>query len=356
MNSYLSFDIAGTDSIIDMKGLKALIGENKGGLITNFFKSTQVKHRLGKILNECGEASRWSYIKYLFGTSKDWQRSTGELMRTDVFQGAISALPKVARFCVPLYMLDSFFQPKGDSTLIPPQIANGLNINIGLNPASLFGGVDYTIKNIYFILDTVDMEIEGSNKVSERAFKQGLSYKYSRVHYQFDQSIKDSKNHTIEVGEPCSFVEKIYTQPVIPGTDYPISMDLTINPDLKSTQLKHGIYRYPDISNDLNLQDTVDRGYRESFIDVIDSFSETKWGDKQLGMRYSDYVDFYSLYAVNLDRDNLPLSGRAVNGDRVLIWDLTYKDLPAGGLIQYNTFIEYSAVVTASLENCTISV
>ena len=316
----------------------------EGGLATSIFKSIRIKHRLGKILNECRASNRWTWIKFVYQMSRDWRDSVGSGM--ELGAGELIGAVSPRRFCVPLYLLDSFFVPKGDSHLIPPQMANGLTLTFSLEEPSKCldsGATGYNISNIYFMLDRSELEIEGSSKVSSEAFKRGLSYSYTKVYSQ-EEYIPIAGAFTSDVEEACSFCEKVYVQPVAPtsGVGFEKSRPTSANTKFRY-QFNHGDRQYPYMPTE---------DFREQFQSNLECF-DLEHG--KTSIRYTpQWVTTDQLYAVSLERSELPLSGLAVNGDRIMRFSVQSTDTTTFPVTRYVTFMEYSAVATASLENITI--
>lgn len=351
-NSYLTFTVrlvASLDTATAGWGTSSAM---------NVIKQVTIKSRSGTELDRVERANLWSSFNTAYTNTSAYLTRQGPMEGWNQASTVIGATAATAvRYCIPLKRLAPFFNPVKRGQKIPPQLMSGLHIEIifedyaialiqGVGAGDITG---YTIGNLAVMTDNICMTDDVQKTLNDQSATDGLEYAFPRIFTSQDAVTSTAIN---------SQVRRAVSQA---NVAYAISLDTARNVinadsflaqtwDATSFQFRLGALYYPiQAISDPNV-DAV-----EAYVQAMMTFDKLKNPEVESSVQYSDFkTGGRAIMAVSLEKDTaLNFSGLPVNNSRVLETLATVSALATRNVV---TFLEYSAVARAYVDNTALSI
>ena len=189
------------------------------GSVQNMFGSIRINHKSGTQVANVQNLDKWVKAKAYLEKDDFWFETYGFIQGfRNSTEPSIwhSATNESRDFKVKLSELHPFF--KGTGQLLPPEVIDGLRIELDLNPkyrafSSAAGFVDYEVSSSDLQLALVLVQDEASDIISDQANKQGLQWTYNDVFVTTKQVEAIEDNFTVAVDKAVSLANNVITFP-----------------------------------------------------------------------------------------------------------------------------------------------
>ena len=366
-NSYLRFKLRAT-------GIKAIATDLPSfgcGSALNLFHEYRIRSRSGVELDRLENCNLYNSSRIAYTKSINWTQTVGSsfyanFSANNFFNYANTYIPEM---CIPLKELATFFCPlKGQ--LIPPQLASGLRIELGLESLAkafkdlddfLQAGSSVEMYDIAMVLDTVNLSDETSKLLNLESSQSGLEYAFPRVYNYSSTFPAGSTNTTVQ----CSKAVSQATQAFVISQDAVTVQLKTADSFLseqfaaKQWQMRLGSAYYPNqaVVNNTSVAQGAVRGI-ESYLMTVAAFEKLKQPFQETSITPLAYTTNRSILSVDFQRNqSLMVSGLPINNSRILEV-LIERDpqFDAAHARDVNVFLTYISVAKTYIDNVRISI
>ena len=378
-NSYLGFEIYAKNTAGNSPFSFGI------GSVMNAIERITIRSRSGTELERLEGANLWSRIDSDFSMSSNRKETMGSLMgmggepqiydqqgvpsprldyTTTASDGSFSS---PVTLMIPLKRLCPFFRPL-KSQLLPPQLASGLHIEIVFEKtASVFLQPDaatdlittYDVKDIHFLLDTVNLSDETQKTINMESADNGLEWVTPRV-FTAKTSMPSGQNQvSVQVRKSCSQATMAYSiqQSISDLNDVKKdSMMSRVNVWKTTWQYRIGSMFFPQ-QPVVDMESFTSTGAK-SYYEALYAFDKPKHPYHSGSVNIRSFNQGKSVYAMSASKnDDLFLSGLPINNSRVLEFNLEIEE-PAGGESDrmLTTFLEYIQVVKCYVDNTAVAI
>lgn len=352
-NSYLTFTV-----LLAANAPTATAGWGTSSAM-NVIKQVTIKSRSGTELDRVERANLWSSFNTVYTNTSAYLTRQGPM---EGWGQATTIIPTsgggtAVRYCLPLKRLAPFFNPVKPGQKIPPQLMSGLHMELifediaiallqGAGAGTITG---YTIGDLAIMTDNITMTDDVQKTINDQSANDGLEYSYPRIFTAQDSVASTSIN--TQVRRAVSQANIAYAVSLNTASNV-ITADsfLAITWDATSWQFRLGALYYPiQAIQDANV-DAV-----ESYLQALQMFDKLKHPEVEASVQYSDFkTGGRAIMAVSLEKDTaLNFSGLPINNSRVLETLATVTALATRNVV---TFLEYSAVARAYVDNTAVSI
>lgn len=381
-NSYLGF------SLLVFGDTNNNFGFGDGSAM-NLISRITIRSRSGTELERLEGANLWSKIDMQYSLPKNFRETMGSAMGMEA-QGLANASPVdrysyitsiagglpeqtwAVQLLIPLKQLCPFFRPlKGQ--LLPPQLASGLHIEIVFEntntaicvPTNFPGTItDYDVRDIHFMLDTVELSDETQKALNMESADNGLEWVTPRVYTAITSLPSGQTQTSVQVRKSCSQATMAYS--VLQDT-----ADLTVitrdSMNSKNLQtLKNINWQYRIGSLFFPQQPVVEKSgtanpnyfiTAQSYFEALYAFDKPKHPYHECSVSSRKFQnDGAAIFAMTASKnDDLFLSGLPINNSRTLEFNIDWED-NAPTDKRLTTFLEYIQVVKCFIDNTAVAI
>jgi hypothetical protein len=355
-NSYLTFTVLPTAT-----GGVGTCNFGSGSAM-NVIREVRLKSRSGTELDRLERANLWSKFDSL------WQMPQSHLANIGTSQGfsvdGITATTMTSaektRFIIPLTNLSPFFRPmKGQ--LIPPQLASGLQIQIVFEDfrtaltqtaASVGTITGYTVGDIQFQTDNVDLTDDTQKTLNMESADNGLEYSYERIYTNISQQPSASLTASVQVRKAVSQACFATSLVIDSATSIdPLADSLVTVPwDVTSFNYRLGSLYFPN----QRLEDPLLDG-KEAYIIAQQTYDKLQNPYNESSVSIVDFTGSQSVMASSFEKDtHLNMSGLPINNSRVL--ELNCEFAAFTGARDIITFLQYCVVSRSFIDNVAVAI
>jgi hypothetical protein len=376
-NSYLSFNIiarAGSTA-----SPTALFDFGDGSAM-NVISRITIRTRSGTEVERLEGANLWSKIDTQYSKPKNWRQTIGSAM--GMGKASISdpnevddryfyeitpdgETDKVVPLLIPLKELCPFFRPlKGQ--LLPPQLASGLHIEIVFERTETAihqdfttqddAVLDYDVRDISFLLDTVELSDETQKTLNMESADNGLEWVTPRIYTAITSVPSGQGQVSVQVRKSCSQATMAYSLMQQTDTQNSVFLD-SMNSEVwsqyapKQWQYRIGSLFFPQ-------QPVVDTQLlypTGSYYEAQYAFDKPKHPYSDSSVTMKNFWLKNSILAMTASKDDdLFLSGLPINNSRVLEFNMEFN--PNTGDRVLTTFLEYIQVCKSYVDNTAVAI
>ena len=371
-NSYLTFKVNVQNNSVDPADAITW-GFGKGSAM-NCISRVTIRSRSGTELDRLEGANLWSKLDTSYSLPESYRQTVGSAMGMDTGDNSFFAMgtasPGLNReysFSIPLRNLSPFFRPlKGQ--LLPPQLASGLHIEIVFentdlcfrrSATSLFTFTDYHIKDISFMLDTVELSDETQKTINMESADNGLEWVTPRIYTAKTAMPTGQTQLSIQVRKSCSQATMAYTvlqdsTSVTQGVNTQLVDSFSGDPPPANSNVS---WQYRIGSLFFPQQPITEWASRpiESYYEALYAFDKTKHPYHEGSVTFNDFSTDECVLAMTASKnDDLFLSGLPINNSRVL--EFNYTDGGSVGDRTVTSFLEYIQVCKCYIDNVAVSI
>ena len=374
-NSYLSFKVIAKNTAGNTEFSYG------SGSAMNVINRITIRSRSGTELERLEGANLWSKINSDFSLPKNFKETMGSAMGMD---GTLSSPPNRMtyetsasdgsveydiRAVIPLRLLCPFFQPlKGQ--LLPPQLASGLHIEIVFeNSSSVFlqptTATDlvttYDVKDVHFLLDTVDLSDETQKTINMESADNGLEWVTPRIYTAITSLPSGQSRLSVQVRKACSQATMAYSAIQQTSKFNDVKQDSLETMAMNSLgaatwQYRIGSLHFPQQPIVEDEQSFLTRGTK-SYYEALYAFDKPKHPHHEGSVSVRDFLNGKGLFAMSASKnDDLFLSGLPINNSRVLEFNLEIGGDQLDQDRRLTTFLEYIQVVKCYVDNTAVAI
>jgi len=351
-NSYLSFKVT-------LTGTTPTANWGSGSAM-NIFNELRIQSRSGVECSRDQNVNLWSKYDAFYSKPSTWFETMGAPQGYGPTQSgagdAANLSATAARFCIPLCELSTFFRPtKGQH--IPPQIASGMHMEFVLEDfrTALFqksGTVTgYEISNLFFNLSCVSMSDDTQRSINSESANVGLDYSYERMFASISQVPIGQTTISLQVRKAVSIANYAYAIALDAADRIDVTKDslVSIAFNYNSWQYRIGSQWYPHQQvNDAN--DGL-----ETYMLAQSTWDKMKHQYSQGNVSLTRFKASTGIIAHTFESNSsLSISGTAINNSRTLELNAEFASVPA--TLEVITFLNYSAVAKAFIDNLSVSI
>jgi len=347
--SYLTF-------VVKSVGAGSTITSLGRGSVMNFIRRVVVTSRSGTELSRTEDYNILMAKELRYSCTSDYLSTFATDLMGYKDDGTLldTAIPEAGRrFIIPLEMVSPFFCGDG-KTMIPPQAAAGLRVQLTFAPfeqavAGIAGGASsYTVDGISFHLSTTMMVDSWQRQLAMESARDGLTYSYPEWHTS--QSSTAGSNLSIEVRKAVARALSAYVVTKV-GADS-TGADNMESDDWKTTSFEWRLgSMYPSQQPLKNAEESYFIAQSMSDGGVLDCKRPNG-----VSKTYFDSGD--GIIAVSLERNDVMLNGvlniggLPTNNSRVLSVNATFSDAVAK---THFVFMKHLRVAKFYQDNCVIA-
>lgn len=356
-NSFLTFKLTVT-------GGDANFGS---GSAMNIFNEIRIKTRSGVEIDRLELANLWSLKDSTYQKPDSYLKTMGTAQgfsANRLTSDPAMLIDGVAkRFCLPLSVLSPFFRPM-KKQLLPPQLASGLKVEMVLEDfrtalvkKSITDLTGYTISDIRFVLDAVDLTDDTQRTINMESASEGLEYAYERIY----TSVSNLPAGQLSLSAQ---VQKAVSQACF-ATAMTIKSDDRVNQNVdsfastgfpyKSYQFRLGSLYFPH--QRVLLTDVQDAS--EPYTLAMSTYDKLRHIYAEPSLNLDTYKQTQGVIATSFEKDqNLNMSGLPINNSRVLELNLEYLNTipsqnPTG--LDVIVFLQYCSVSRSYIDNTAVA-
>jgi hypothetical protein len=262
------------------------------GSAMNLVENIRINHRSGTQYTNTQKMNAYRVLEDKACESQNWFETIGENMGYGAgLNASFNTAAPTQSFVIPLKKLHNFFAPEGD-VMLPPQMAASARIEIDLatlgtafkdvGGAGIDPATDYSIEDIYFNLECVDLMDSAQAAVNTAAQKKSIEYLFKDVFTSRSTNPANSTAINVDINKSVSYASKVMA---------------VLQPN----------------ENQNNIA-------QDSFILGVWQKHKGKCGERgETYLQSVDYEAHYGTYAASLELDtSLALSGMPVTSSRTL--------------------------------------
>jgi hypothetical protein len=354
--SYLDIDVG-----VAGGGVSALQVNFGTGSALNLFNGIRIYHRSGVQITHSLNTDLWSKAKQNITKDAFWFSSQGKVQgyvtspTTDFLWTKTQTEFEVHKFKIKLVDLHPFFKGTDDK-ILPPQIADGLRIELDLNPKyRAFFGVagssaisDYEIQNPNIQTALVDVQPSASDLTNDIANKRGVEWTFNDVHMTTITIGTNENNFNVPVEKAVSSAQNILTFSRIRDSDNSLLEDSHkyTEPINTATAGAETSWNYR-VGNVLYPFRRKVSSQVDSYTTLLDAFN-WQYGTN---LTFDKWKDNNAIYATNLlTEDRLLSSGEYLNANKKV--ELEFSKTVDSQFDRYvHSCLEYTKVLTANSTN-----
>jgi hypothetical protein len=347
-NSYLLFDVA-------LTGTTPTANWGSGSAC-NAISEIRIRSRSGTELERLQSTNLWSKYNSIYTRGSDNLKHIGSAEgfgpTQDGTADSATLSATATRFAIPLSSLSPFFKPmKGQ--LLPPQLASGLHIEIVFEDfrTALFqkGGTvtGYSISNIAFKLDTVDLTDETQRAINMESASNGLEYAFERVHQTIAQQQVAQTSLSLQVRKAVS-QSALATAIVISAADkIDVTKDSLVSVpwNVSMFQWRLGSLYFPN-------EQLLDAGLHgvEGFLTAQQTYDKMGHPHAENSISVSNFKAKNGIMSASMEKNQkLNLSGLPINNSRVL--ELNCEFSAVAEQLEVVCFLQFATVAKAFTDN-----
>lgn len=357
--SYMSFDL---------KTPAGTLADFGKGSACNLFDSIRVKSRSGVEISRLEGANLWSNVyqrwncpSTAFASTLQAQGYGTAIAGSEEGKGTNLALG--VKVCIPLHIIPCFNQDR----LLPPQLCDGMIIEIALNPVgvALYSvGSDpdsYTISNLLIRWDAYDLADAFDRKIAEMASRDGLNL----VHKEYHRTISSgaTQDFQFDIKKSASKALGVYVAPRLTTALTDIGSDsnqCAVNPFVRfQFQLGSSYYPQAPMTNASVGTEPTQQTSAEAYYYALASWHKTdcnKPSDVTIG-NFSNGVGtaraLMGIASTSFVKSQVSdLAGCIVNSARALVCDITCYNSTSRRL---DAYLCHARLVKVFQENCVVS-
>jgi hypothetical protein len=359
LNSGSSFtDLANSNLVVKIKVTSTnaagfAVGFGKGSAM-NMVENIRIFHRSGTQYTNTQKMNAFRVLEDVNCESENWFNTVGELMGYSSNVGLISSAAPEYTAVIPLKKVHPFFDPEG-GVMLPPQIQAGARIEIDLATignilkASGAAGTDvptdYTIEDIYFDLESVDLMDSAQAAINTNAQKKSLEYLFKDVFTSRSSSPSNASTINVDINKSVSYASKVMA--VIQDN----TKQNSLTEDSHVTPYLAGNWWYQLGSNQYPSNQKIDLE-RAAYINNLSCYRKLngKCGERgETELTLAKYSADAGTYSASLELDtSLALSGMPVTSSRTLRFELSL-DAPLAADSTTLVFMTYLTSVRSTL-------
>jgi len=380
-NSYLKFSLTATTTDAKDAATTDYLYFSSGSAI-NLFNSTRIRSRSGTELARTENLPMFSQIMLSYGKTEQWKNSVGELFQYN--QGnAGSAIP-VERFnslnsvtyVIPLEELDMFFKPLKKGQLLPPQLGSGLRIELSLEDVrrafvvvANTTGVTVVMDNIEMSLDSVSLADDVQRSLNLESSQSGLEWTYNRAYTVSNTIASGQTSFNVQILKAVAQANMAFARLSNPARQLDLNVDslAAVPYNFSSTQWRLGSLYFPiqPVKDYVaNPSTTYSNSGAENLFMALEMFDKLKNPFQESAITRSDYVGGGStavtsnaIIGVSFEKNtDLSISGLSINNSRVLELLVEMQALAVPALRQLDTFLIYTSVAKAFVDNTAVAI
>ena len=339
-NSYLTFEL-------EINGQSSF----GSGSAMNVIREIRIRSRSGTELDRLTRANLWSKFHSKYTNADDYITKFGQVQGF----GRVLASGVKEKYCLPLTVISPFFAPmKGQ--LLPPQLASGLHIEIVFEDirtafTSSTNPSIYTVSNIDFQLECVELTDETQKTINMESADNGLEYAYERVYTNVSQNPTNQTTSSIQIRKAVS--QACYATSIV--LDSANQIDLTadsiksINWETVNFQYRLGAIYFPN----QRVEGAVDGV--ESYLISQQTYDKLQNPSFESSVGLNDFKTGLGVMACSMEKDtHLNMSGLPINNSRVLELNCEFVSVTAPRDII--TFLTYCSVARTYIDNVAVAI
>ena len=377
-NSYLGF------SLIVQSDTQSNYGFGDGSAM-NLISRITIRSRSGTELERLEGANLWSKFDTQYSLPKNFRETMGSAMGMDdttnrytyitTQTGGTPEQSYAVQLLIPLKQLCPFFRPlKGQ--LLPPQLASGLHIEIVFEntntaicvPTDFPGTItDYDVKNIHFMLDTVELSDETQKALNMESADNGLEWVTPRVYTAITSLPSGQTQTSVQVRKSCSQATMAYSVLQKTADLNDINKDSMNSIDLQNLRDINWQYRIGSLffpqQPVVEKSDAGNDTYfitAQSYFEALYAFDKPKHPYHECSVTSRKFqFDGAGIFAMTASKnDDLFLSGLPINNSRVLEFNLDFKEPSENPPFdkKLTTFLEYIQVCKCFVDNTAVAI
>jgi hypothetical protein len=295
------------------------------GSAMNLVENIRINHRSGTQYTNTQKMNSYRVLEDRACESQNWFETIGENMGYGAGLGAsFNTAAPTQTFVIPLKKLHNFFSPEGD-VMLPPQMAASARIEIDLATLGTafkdVGGVgidpatDYSIEDIYFNLECVDLMDSAQAAVNTNAQKKSIEYLFKDVFTSRSTNPANSTAINVDINKSVSYASKVMA--ILQSNE----SQNNIAQDSFGTPYQPASWWYQLGSNQYPSNQKIDNA-KVSYDNTLSVWQKHKGKCGERGeteLKAIDYQTHYGTYAASLELDtSLALSGMPVTSSRTL--------------------------------------
>tara|TARA_R110001632_G_scaffold45249_1_gene114969 strand:- start:4849 stop:6093 length:1245 start_codon:yes stop_codon:yes gene_type:complete len=331
------------------------------GSAMNMVENIRINTRSGTQLTNTQKMNAFRVLEDVNCESENWFNTVGEIMGYKQSATAISSTKPEFLAVIPLKKLHPFFDPEG-GVMGPPQLFSSCRIEIDLATlGNIFrdSGIantdvptDYSIEDIYFDLECVELMDSAQSAINTTAQKKSLEFLYRDIFTSRSSNPSNSSAINVDVNKSVSYAEKVMAVIQTNGNQNNISADSYVTPYLAGNWwVQLGSNQYP--SN----QKIADE--KSAYVNNLSCYRKLSGKCGQRGeteLTLSKYSTNYGTYAASLELDtSLALSGMPVTSSRTLRFELAL-DSPLAFDSTCLVFMTFLSSVRATLTSARVDI
>lgn len=364
-NSYLRFKMVASGVLTTAASAPSF----GSGSACNLFHEMRIRSRSGVELDRIDNYNVYKSFEHDFSKSTNWKQTIGASYFLDstaaIFNVANSVKQEVT---IPLTELSTFFTPL-KRQLIPPQLASGLHIELGLESLTkafidAYGwfqaGSSLELQDIQMVLDTVTMSDETSKLLNLESSSSGLEYAYPRIYSNMITVDAGSSNINVQIQKAVSQATHVFTiiQNNTNVNSAGVDSFLSESFRTKSWQYRLGAMYYPHIPVQSDVTTAVNTKGLETYLLALASYDKMKMPFSESSMTPADFSANHTIHAVSLERNqSLSVSGLPINNSRVLEF-ICERDASSDGSAKRDvlSFLCYISVARSYIDNVAVAI
>jgi len=340
------------------------------GGVTNLIRRIVISSRSGTEVSRTEDYNLLATKLIRYQCSKDYVTDMAQVMGytndPDEMKLAHDQLTTSKTYLIPLSLLSGFFAGDG-KTLIPPQLAAGLRIELTLesDTRALVGAAPttYGISAISFLLNTTQMVDSWQKQISAESARDGLSYSFSEWHTTQSTLQSSTTQINVEVRKAVARALLAFAMPSVDADDgTKDNMKSSAWTGTSKIEWRLGSL-YPTQQPIQTVNESFFQAQNIFDAGILDckrtnGISPTSF-ELSTAAASEGHVDGMGIYAVSLERNDvrlngvLSLSGLPTNNSRSLALDVTYD---AGGTTRkFHLFMKHLRIVKIFLDNVSVS-
>ncbi len=331
------------------------------GSCANMIENIRINHRSGSQFTNTQKLNAFRVLDDVNCESENWFNTVGTLMGYKQPAGAISSSNPEFLAVIPLKKVHPFFDPEG-GVMLPPQMASGLRIEIDL---ATLGNIvrdsglvntdvptDYSIEDIYFDLESVELMDSAQAAINTNAQKKSLEYLFKDVFTSRSSNPANSSAINVDVNKSVSYAEKVMAIIQTNGNQNNVSADSYVTPYLAGNWwVQLGSNQYPS-------NQKIDNE-KSAYVNNLSCYRKLsgKCGERgESELTLAKYSTNYGTYAASLELDtSLALSGMPVTSSRTLRFELAL-DSPLANDSTCLVFMTYLTSVRSTLTSSRVDI
>ena len=351
-NSYLAVSV-------QLEGGAGGVASFGSGSAMNIVNECRIRSRSGVELDRLQNANIWSMFDSVYNRSKQNLDTLGAL--EGFSEGRLPAnstteVDATTKFLIPLGCISPYFRPLGHQ-LLPHQLASGLRVELSLEDfrTALFQNsgtvTGYKITDCYFQLDCVELTDEVQRTINMESAKNGLEWSYERVFTTITQQPSATTSISAQVRKAVSQASIVYSMALSGVDKIDITKDSLVAVPFNTTTFQ---YRVGSLYFPQQRIENAEGGSEANLI-AYETFDKMRHTFRETSVTPATFKSKFGVLSASLERDqSLQFSGLAINNSRTLELDATFASVAEN--LEVYTFLTYSSVARAFIDNCSVAV